>query len=221
MKIKWIPAWVLACALILFCLPAKASQDNVAAASAAYLPLSRDVSGTIEETGSCGVGLTYQVIKTGSSWGNNHYTLVISGSGRMNDYQKETAPWRHFGNANFYSIVLNEGLTHIGDYAFNYFYNVGKITLPQSLVSIGRNAFGDPGTGFCRVQQPKRLYYPSPWTYFHRGFCFLWVQKSDRTPGAPGRLDLLRCKRLWGMQRIYRYIKHSKKPFQDRDQLFL
>lgn len=141
MKIKWIPAWVLACALILFCLPAKASPDNPVISSAAYLPLSRDVSGTIEETGSCGVGLTYQVIKTGSSWGNNHYTLVISGNGRMNDYQKETAPWRHFGNANFYSIVLNEGLTHIGDYAFNYFYNVGKITLPQSLVSIGRNAF--------------------------------------------------------------------------------
>ena len=141
MKIKWIPAWFLAFALAFLCLPARAARSEASISFPTALSLSQDVQGEVVETGSCGANLTYQVVKTGSFWGNPYYTLVISGSGRMDDYEKETAPWRHLGNANFYSIEFSQGVTHIGDYAFNYFYNVGEISLPKSLVSIGRNAF--------------------------------------------------------------------------------
>lgn len=102
---------------------------------------SASAAGEVMETGSCGTGLSYQVIKTGTFWGNPQYALEITGSGAMNNYAKNEAPWRKFGNANFYSITLGSGITHIGSYAFDYFYNVTKLTLPSSLKSIGDFAF--------------------------------------------------------------------------------
>lgn len=73
-------------------------------------------------------------------------TLTITGAGAMKDFDMYGAPWR--GHLVSYSVpktlVLDDRITHIGEYAFgdnNSLGFSGALHLPESLVSIGCNAF--------------------------------------------------------------------------------
>lgn len=83
-------------------------------------------------------------------------TLVISGTGAMADYKPWmddnfnniiTAPWFSY-RSSLKKLVLSEGITHIGNYAFTlettaetrYFFS-GELVLPDSLRTIGEYAF--------------------------------------------------------------------------------
>ena len=68
---------------------------------------------------------------------NNEGLLIISGTGEMDDYDYGTNPWR----ARAETIDIQEGVTSIGDGAFNYCNRLTTITLPSSLTSIGKDAF--------------------------------------------------------------------------------
>lgn len=102
-----------------------------------------DLSGTCGKV-DAGAGLngsevTWAVTKsTGSS---DYYVLTISGSGAMMDYKGNNHPWNDIRNV-IKTIVIEEGVTHIGKYAFHDFVNVtSDITIPASVTSIGENAF--------------------------------------------------------------------------------
>ncbi len=100
-------------------------------------------------SGSCGkvdayAGLngsevTWAVTKsTGSS---DYDVLTISGSGEMMDYKKDNHPWNDICNV-IKTIVIEEGVTHISEYAFQNFVNVSSdITIPASVTTIGDFAF--------------------------------------------------------------------------------
>ena len=75
-------------------------------------------------------------------------TLTISGSGRMKNYSSfyygeraqyryTNAPWNGTG---FTKVVIEDGVTTIGDCAFTGLY-FDSISLPDTLISIGSNAF--------------------------------------------------------------------------------
>lgn len=69
------------------------------------------------------------------------YTLTISGTGAMADYSyPEALPWYSY-LANITSVVVGEGVTHIGDYAFAECSALKTVSLPTGLVSIGESAF--------------------------------------------------------------------------------
>lgn len=80
-------------------------------------------------------GLSYEV--AGS-------TLTIShdgaGTGIMEDYEQNEGPW-YSSRASITSIVIPNGVTHIGDYAFEEFVNLTSVTIPSSVTSIGEYAF--------------------------------------------------------------------------------
>ena len=80
-------------------------------------------------------GLTYNV--DGS-------TLTIShdgaGTGIMEDYEHNEGPW-YSSRASITSIVIPNGVTHIGDYVFEEFVNLTSVTIPSSVTSIGEYAF--------------------------------------------------------------------------------
>ncbi len=94
----------------------------------------------IVASGTCGENLTWTLDDTG--------TLTISGTGEMTDYNYGSdAPWyRHL--ASIKTIVIDDGVTGIGDYAFDNSDNafdaissLTSVTIGNSVTSIGTGAF--------------------------------------------------------------------------------
>ena len=79
-------------------------------------------------SGTCGDDL---------AWTLQDNVLTISGTGAMTDYADDSAPW--LGNA-ILEIVLPDGLTRIGDYAFQSSL-ISNIEIPGTVQEIGQGAF--------------------------------------------------------------------------------
>ena len=68
-------------------------------------------------------------------------TLTISGKGDMPNYTWENqAPWQDH-NQEMLILVVEEGITGIGDRAFRHAGNLISVTLPKTVTRIGSNAF--------------------------------------------------------------------------------
>ncbi len=105
---------------------------------------------TVVDSGTCGENLTWVI--------DGNYTLIISGTGDMDNYTEKTeAPWTDYGSW-ITGIVIEEGVTSIGDYAFynsyyayddnsEYYYDC-YIIIPSSITSIGKEAFVDLSIAF-------------------------------------------------------------------------
>ena len=99
-------------------------------------PLSEEegvlASGTF---GADGAVLTWVLTEDG--------TLTISGSGAMNRYSAPTAPW-YSNRAKILSVIVEPGVTSIGNYAFYGCLKLASVTLPEAgLQFIGNYAFQD------------------------------------------------------------------------------
>ena len=83
-------------------------------------------------------------------------TLTFTGTGAMRDYTAQSGtPWGRSGNA-IQAVVVQEGITHIGAYAFFYYTNCRSVSLPSSLVSIGESAFA-MNYGLTQLDLPEGL----------------------------------------------------------------
>ena len=88
------------------------------------------------QSGTCGDNLTWTL--TGDC---DSLALTISGTGDMDDYTLGNAPW-FSQRFNIKTLVLEDGITHIGDYAFALCPVVtGTLIIPNTVTSIGQNAF--------------------------------------------------------------------------------
>lgn len=75
------------------------------------------------------------------SFDSNTGTLTISGSGAMDDYGNFLqVPWKDY-RLSLRTVVIKEGITHIGANAFTGTTLRGDLTLPDSLLSVGDEAF--------------------------------------------------------------------------------
>ena len=87
--------------------------------------------------------------------------LIISGKGEMSDYyyhDYETpviSPWYPYSKK-VKAIVIDEGITRIGNYAFDDFTNVINVIIPNSLTSIGEEAFYKC-SGLIKIDLPKDI----------------------------------------------------------------
>ncbi|MCD8158323.1 MAG: leucine-rich repeat domain-containing protein [Clostridiales bacterium] len=95
------------------------------------------ISADFSESGSCGDNLTY-------TYDSDTYTLTISGTGDMYDYESypDYAPWYTL-KSKITSVIIEDGVTSIGNYAFYYCYFLTSVTIPDSVTSIGESAFRD------------------------------------------------------------------------------
>ena len=66
-------------------------------------------------------------------------TLTISGSGKMYDYRDEDSPFCSNGEIN--TVIIEDGVTSIGDAAFDGCAGLDEIVIPNSVASIGEIAF--------------------------------------------------------------------------------
>ena len=87
-----------------------------------------------DDSGSCGTNVTYSYVES-------THTLTISGSGAMADYEYSSQlPWRSYANA-ITTVVIEDGVTSIGNYAFYCCTGLTSIEIPASVTSIGDYAF--------------------------------------------------------------------------------
>ena len=128
----------------------------VALLCALWVPLIPAASAAdITDSGTCGENLTWTLDSDG--------VLTVSGSGAMNDYSgSSAAPWgaqikavvvqngvTSIGNAAFRdckeltSIVLPEDMRHIGTSAFYGCAGLTEVSIPETVESIGDSAFSD------------------------------------------------------------------------------
>lgn len=93
------------------------------------------VNADVIDSGTCGENVTWKY-ETGEK-------LIISGSGRMDDWSDGNSslarPWQRY---EVEKLVVEEGITHIGDYAF-FDLDVSCCYLPTTLTSIGKDAFAE------------------------------------------------------------------------------
>ncbi len=86
-------------------------------------------------SGTCGGNLKWEI-----AW-INEVTLTISGTGSMTNYSSSSkAPW-YASRSTITKIVIENGVTSIGDYAFYGLSKVKSIQMPSSIRTIGEWAF--------------------------------------------------------------------------------
>lgn len=85
---------------------------------------------------------TSGTLSSGVTWQYNEATgiLTVSGSGEIPDFTSGIADWGNY-SYDTKEVVISEGITYIGEYAFCRFFNMEKISLPSTLTDIGDSAF--------------------------------------------------------------------------------
>ena len=89
--------------------------------------------GTLVDSGVCGGNLTWMLDDNG--------VLFIRGSGQMVDYAWY-GPWSVYTDQ-IVTVVLDDGVTTIGDRAFYDCDSLTSVTIPDSVTAIGHGAFAD------------------------------------------------------------------------------
>lgn len=84
---------------------------------------------------TCGENLTWSIDV-------NTKVLTISGTGRMYEYNSsgKQAPWKKYSSA-VETLVVEDGVTYIGEYAFAYCSKIKTATVGEGVQSIGKFAF--------------------------------------------------------------------------------
>ena len=143
-KLRLLSA-LLALAMLLALLPTAAFAEDT-------------VYGTISGApgGNCGAEGDGSDVKW--SFDTTTGTLIISGTGAMKDYtnnlstRRSTAPWAEEQVA---QVVINEGVTRIGNSVFGYCNNLKNIEIPETVTKIGGSAF--QGAGLTSIEIPASV----------------------------------------------------------------
>ena len=109
-------------------------------------------------SGTCGASLKW-------NYNTSSCVLTISGSGAMKKWSfSDAKPWETY-KKKIKKVIINDGVTSIGDYAFNQHSGITHVTIPTSVKSIGISAFES-----CTAL--TELYIPDSVTYIGDGaFC--------------------------------------------------
>ena len=121
---------------------ASAAASSTVASSTTASSLSQNAADLID-SGSCGKNATWELYKDG--------TLYIKGTGAMQDYNwnyNETtkivttgAPWHDSHSASVKKLVVEDGITSIGNDAFSDCESLASAELAEGITSIGDGAF--------------------------------------------------------------------------------
>ena len=107
-----------------------------------------EVSAAEVASGTCGEGLTWTLDDQG--------TLIVSGSGAMDDYRSGASPWSG-KRSSITKVVVEEGVTYLGRYSFSICSSLTGATLPDSLTGIGAGCF-DKCRKLTSISFPKYLW---------------------------------------------------------------
>lgn len=139
------------------------------------------------ESGSCGEN---------ADWGYDagSRTLTISGTGAVSDYESSfDTPWEEIsGEDGVQKIIVEDGITEIGDYAFSRFQGVKNVELPASLTRLGKDSFDECGMlSAITVESGNRVYSSADGVLFNKSQTELLRYPAGKNAGkyvVPGKV---------------------------------
>ncbi len=133
------------------------TQEESAADAAEKDAKPLDAAQDVVASGECGAqgsNLTWTL--------DNNGVFTISGVGEMKNYSADLysgcdSPWTLIRD-NIHTVVIDDEVTSIGDYAFYFCDSITTVTIPDSVTSIGKAAFLGCNK-LASVDLPKSLVY--------------------------------------------------------------
>lgn len=143
----------------------------------------------VTDSGTCGEGVSWELDYT--------CTLTISGNGAMDDGADfGDTPWDGYKDQ-IRSIIVENGVTHIGAYAFWNCENVRTVYLGNSLKSIGKAAFMYC-SGVAQLRLPDGFETIGDWAFVHcHGLEWIYVPASVTSIGQ-WSMEECSCALLYG-----------------------
>ena len=156
-------------------------------------------------SGTCGYDMSWSLDASG--------TLSINGTGDMYNYyiqdvegtRRSNAPW---GTYEINKLVIGNGITSIGNYAFFNLENwaVDNLALPDSLISIGKGAFEE--CHLKSVSLPNGLVSMGEYAFERNDFTEIVMPNSLESLGAGAFMYCFDLKDVTFSERLTE-IKHS------------
>ena len=112
-------------------------------------------------TGTCGVNTV---------WSYDSGTLTISGEGSMFNYDGSRPPWYDSYRTSIKTLVIADGVTSIGKYAFKNCTSLANVTIGKGVGYIGKEAFAETAFYNNAVNWLNHMLYA--------GNCLIKVEKS-------------------------------------------
>ena len=119
-----------------------------AGTSGAYKTAWADYASKIEDYGTCGTNVYW-------SYNSTSHKLTIFGTGAMADYSYSNRPWFSF-RTDITTVDIRNGVTTIGEDAFDGCNALTNISIPTSVTSIGDFAFSSC-TALTSIELPTSL----------------------------------------------------------------
>ena len=134
MKFKKIIAGVMGAVMAASCVPMSVNSSLITS-----------ISASAETSGTCGDNVNWVLSDDG--------VLTISGTGDMSNYNdfEISAPFHN--NTDIKSVIIENGVTSIGEWAFSNCSSLTSIEIPDSVTSIGLYAFA--GTKWLENKQAE------------------------------------------------------------------
>lgn len=108
-------------------------------------------------SGTCGESITWSLDDGG--------ILTISGSGEMTNYDYSNSPWN--SNEAIKQIVIEEGVTTVGAWAFYGCTELESVSVAGTVVSIGSHAFA--GSGITELSLPESVQSIGEYAFYDCG----------------------------------------------------
>ena len=109
-------------------------------------------------------------------------TLTISGTGAMKDYDYDSNPSPVYNNSDVKKIVIEDGVTSIGNFAFHSCSSLPSITIPDSVTSIGDSAFSDCNS-LTSITIPDSVTSIGEWAFSCCGLTSITIPSSVTSIG--------------------------------------
>lgn len=76
-----------------------------------------------------------------AEYDENAQSLTLKGSGKMYDYDASTSPWKDNSSYKIKTLVIGEGITTVGEWAFANMLQLESVSIPSTVTRIEERAF--------------------------------------------------------------------------------
>ena len=140
--------------------PSAASESNSKAETHLYNQADIDSNAAaemkdVEDEEDLSTAIVWEKLGENIEWSLNDGVLILRGTGDMENFDNGIVPWLD-NRKNITSVIIEQGITSIGNHAFRECTGLRSVTLPESIASIGKCAFLDC-TCLSSITLPKGI----------------------------------------------------------------